>query len=84
MQSLFIEQGRYVDAEVMANEVILWRRETLDHRHPDTLISIAKVGSAWEELSRHSESEIALTEPLNLAIITCRAKHRATLEAWRN
>lgn len=53
MQSLFIELGRFINAEVLGNQVGLWRRETLGGAHADTLVSVSKLARAWDELGRH-------------------------------
>ncbi len=62
--TLYKQQGKYAEAEVLYTEGLAAKRRQLGDDHPDTLTSMRNLGGLYQDQGKYAEAEAMYTETL--------------------
>ena len=78
---LYLEQGRYDDAEPLLTKELQAERRVLGEEHPDTLLSMNNLAMLYFEQGRHDEAEPLYVKALEGRRRVLGEEHPDTLES---
>ena len=84
LTGLYFRQGRYEEAELLSEQTLQLRRETLGETHPDTLVSLNNLAFIYKTQGRYGEAKPLLEETLQLRLETLGETHPHTLDSLNN